>query len=505
MMPLKVSGAVVRGWLMAAAIAAAMPAAAFAQDEKSKAPPVPPAAPLMELQTAFEKLADKVGPSVVVISTLKRVGAGGTEGGLLDRIPDDEYERLFGKRKPRIPDDLKERPVSSAGSGVIIDTAGLILTNQHVVEDSIEIEVGTYNRRRFPAKVVAVDPRSDLAVIRVKGDLKGLPAAVLGDASRVKVGHWAIALGNPFGLAHDGKASMTVGVVSAIGRFLGGRIGGDDRYYGNLIQTDASINPGNSGGPLLNIAGEVIGINTVISTRSGGSEGVGFAVPINAQTRDIIAHLSKGEEVQYGYLGVMIKTPTEKECEDSGVPVGYGALVDNLEPGGPGDKAGLKRGDVVISFRGERVLDSDHLVRLVGATPVGHKVEMRVMRNKAAVTVTAEITRRKLTAGTSPTIPRRSDMEDWRGVFVREINAADRIRLKIPLTRSGLIIDHIRPNSPGAKAANERNRLAAGDLIAEVDGKKVTTLSEFRAAIRTAKGAVDLLIEGKPPIPVAEE
>jgi Do/DeqQ family serine protease len=493
----------VRGLLTVMTVGAALACGLYARAQDAKVPPV---APLVELQTAFEKLADKVGPSVVVISTLKRVGLSNGGGGLLDRIPEDEYERLFGKRRPRIPEDLRERPVSSAGSGVIIDSSGLILTNQHVVEDAMEIEVGTHNRRRFQAKVVGTDPRSDLAVIKVvKGDLKGLPAAALGDASKVKVGHWAVALGNPFGLAHDGRASMTVGVVSAIGRFLGSRVGGEDRYYGNLIQTDASINPGNSGGPLLNIYGEVIGINTVISTRSGGSEGVGFAIPINSQTREIIAHLAKGEEVQYGYLGVMIKTPTEKECEDAGVPIGYGALVDFLEPGGPGDKAGLKRGDVVVTFQGERVLDSDHLVRLVGATPVGRKVDMVVMRNKARTTVTAEIVRRRLTGAGGGPAPLRGDVEDWRGVVVREITAQDRIRLRIPIGRSGVLIDHIRPNSAGARAAGERARLAAGDVIGELDGKKVRSLAEFRAAIKTARGAVDVLVEGKPPISVAEE
>ena len=171
-------------------------------------------------------------------------------------------------------------------------------------------------------------------------------------------------MGNPFGISHDGKPSLTVGVVSALGRYLGGQAGGDDRYYGNLIQTDASINPGNSGGPLLNIFGEVVGINSVISTRSGGSEGVGFAIPIDAHTRDIIAALSRGEKVEYGFLGARLGSPTDQECEAGGVTPGFGALIAFCEPGGPADRAGLRQGDIVVTFRGQQVMDMDQMVRL---------------------------------------------------------------------------------------------------------------------------------------------
>lgn len=487
------------------AVAAALLAAAVSAQESKPEPKLnanlPAAAPLIELQTGFEKLADKVGPAVVTIATKKRVGSAGGEQAFLDKIPDEEYERLFGRKKPKAGEEGKDRFANSAGSGVIISADGLILTNQHVVEDAVEIEVATAARRRYAAKIVGVDNRSDLAVIRV--DAKALPAAALGDAGKVRVGHWAVAMGNPFGISHDGKASLTVGVVSAVGRYLGGRAGGEDRYYGNLIQTDASINPGNSGGPLLNVYGEVIGINTVISTRSGGSEGVGFAIPIDAHTRGIVAALSRGEEVEYGFLGVSIQTPTEKECEESGVAPGYGALIAFCEPGGPGDKAGLRRGDIVVSFRGERVLDKDQLVRLVGATPVGHKTEVVLHRNKVEMTINVEVAKRKLATVTGV----RPEPDDWRGLSVRDITPADRTKLKLPATMTGVIIERIRPNSAAAHASAEgdKAKLAAGDVIVKIDQTAINNLADFRNAVKAAKGTASLMVTGKPPIPLTEE
>ena len=449
-----------------------------------------PAAPLLDLQTGFEKLADKVGPSVVTISTMKRVAAPGPEV-----VPGRKGRKEDGDAPPR------ERMAASAGSGVIISADGLVLTNQHVVEDAVEIEVATPARRRYPARVVGVDPRSDLAVLKIDG--KDLPAAALGDASKVRVGHWAVAMGNPFGIAHDGKASLSVGVVSALGRFLGGRPGGDDRYYGNLIQTDASINPGNSGGPLLNVHGEVIGINTVISTRSGGSEGVGFAVPINEQTRGIIATLSRGEEVAYGYLGVQIKTPDEKECRAAGVEIGYGALVDECVPGGPGDKAGLRPGDVVVSYRGERILDSDHLVRLVGATPVGQKAEVVLHRGGKPVTLSIETTKRPTSLASGGG---RLELEEWRGLAVREMTPLDRRRLQLPRGTAGVIVERIKPASPaaGAKPVSGDKTLGFGDLITRIGDTPIKNVSDFREAVRAAKGSVILGVEGKGEIAITE-
>jgi serine protease Do len=487
---------------------AAWSAGALAQDPARLNGNLPPGKPLIDLQDGFETLGEKVGPSVVVISTMKRVGGGPEDPSVTDKLPDSEYERLFGRKKPKsAPKGDDEEGggrrggiAQSAGSGVIISSDGYILTNHHVVEDANEIEVSMSNRRRYMARVVGSDQRSDLAVIKVEAS--GLPAARLGDAEKLKLGHWAIAMGNPFGIVHDGKASLSVGVISGLGRYLGSGVGGEGRYYGNLVQTDAAVNPGNSGGPLLNVYGEVIGINTVISTRSGGSEGVGFAVPINAQTKELIAALKRGEEIAYGYLGAQVKTPTEKECVDAGTEIGYGAIIGRVEPGAPADKGGLKQGDLVVSFAGQKVLDSDHMVRIVGGTRVGQRAEVIIHRGRDRMVLSVEVAKREMTTARAPA---RVDNEDWRGLVVRDMTLADRARLNLPLGRAGVVIERMRPDSPAARAGSDKGKLSAGDLVTKVGTTPVRNLSDFRNAVKGLKGAAVLFVEGKPAIAVGEE
>lgn len=313
-------------------------------------------ADLEALQAAFEQLADTLRPSVVAIQTVRRALA------------------VDGKSEASRSSEAHVTP--SVGSGVIIRQDGRILTNQHVVEDAEEIRIILHDGTSHPARAVHGDPRSDLAVVVIEAE--GLTAARLGDLARVRQGQWAFALGNPFGMAADGAMIMSQGIVSAVGRKL--RLDPtDNRYYGNLIQTTAAINPGNSGGPLVNLYGEVIGIATAISTRSGANEGIGFAVPIESRTKAIIETLLRGETVEYGYLGAVVR-----DTGRSGRSVahnGKGAVVDRIEPGSPADKALLRTEDILLEYDGQTVENADHLVRLVGATPAGRSVLVRYVRN----------------------------------------------------------------------------------------------------------------------------
>ncbi len=312
-------------------------------------------ADLEALQRAFVKLADHVRPSVVAIRTY-RVGN-----------PHDLLSRLV------------KRPYSQ-GSGFILDPDGYIVTNRHVVSGADTITVVLHTGASHEAQLVEADRRLDLAVLKIEA--KNLPAVRFGDVSKLRVNQWAFACGNPFGLANDdGRPSITFGVISALGRQMTRRLVGNSEveYYGNMIETSAPINPGCSGGALFNLHGEVIGVVTAIETSSGVSEGHGFAIPTDRNVRRILDLLKKGEEVRYGFLGVSVadvEEPVSKLVVHTRVYRGAEVAAVNVA-GGPADRAGLKTGDVIIEYDGKPVENADHLVRLVGFTPVGTKVASR--------------------------------------------------------------------------------------------------------------------------------
>ncbi|MCH8253010.1 MAG: trypsin-like peptidase domain-containing protein [Planctomycetes bacterium] len=321
---------------------------------------------LKALETAFVALADKVSPSVVAIRTYHdiRVRRGG---------------------RGRTPMIVKE-PVSH-GSGLIIGADGYILTNYHLLDDANSLSITLFNGERYDGTVVKADRRSDLVVLKI--DATGLKPVRWGTYEDVRVNQWCFAAGNPFGLAtFDGRASVTYGVVSGLGRQLSDRIEIppgeiDIRYYGNLLETSATINPGSSGGPLFNIDGRVIGIVTAIETSSGVNEGHGFAIPITKNIRRIVDQLRNGKEVRYGFIGVQAvdiwSLPPERS---TAVRRNRGALIDSLvDPQSPAARAGLQPLDIVIEFDGVPVRNSDHLVRLVGFTPVGTKAEIKYLRD----------------------------------------------------------------------------------------------------------------------------
>lgn len=316
-------------------------------------------ADLQALERAFVDLAEKVRPSVVAVRTYRT-----------------HNREARGAQAILLPD--------SQGSGFIIDSDGYVVTNRHVLIGADVISVILHDGVKYDAELIQADPRGDLAVLKIEA--KNLRVAPLGDISGVRVNQWVFACGNPFGLGNsDGRTSVTYGVISALGRRMTSRLVGDSNieYYGNMIETSATINPGNSGGALFNLDGEVIGVVTAIETTSGVSEGHGFAIPIDANARKILDMLKAGETVRYGFLGVKVQDAGARRSSlVAKVRTWHGAELDEIIlEDGPAARAGLRAGDIVIEYDGHAVEDSDHLVRLVGFTPVGTTVDVVYLRD----------------------------------------------------------------------------------------------------------------------------
>ena len=433
------------------------------------------------LQRTLAAVADEVRPSVVSIRA--------------DRRPDDRGDAS----SPAMPDDqvhqpFRDRVIPAVGSGVIISEDGLILTNEHVIHgaDLDAIECVLSNDQRYAVQGVTTDPRSDLAVLRI--DARNLRPAPLGDADTVRQGHFAIVMGNPFGSASQGQGrpAMSFGIVSGLGRDLTRKLG-RDRYYGNLLQTDARINPGNSGGPLLNIQGEVIGIITAISSRSGGSEGVGYAITVDERTKRIITQLGRGEEVEYGYLGIGLREATDRDRKRAGGPQRGGALIETVHPGTPAADARLRSGDVIAAFDCEPVESVDKLIRLVGAARVGVAVEVTVHRNKRKMTVMVTLARRKNGAqGINLEVPFR-----YRGMTLENPTAKVRDRFKLPEQMIGAVVTAVDSDGAAAKAGIE-----AGQVIVRVSGEAVKGVRRVRRMAADLEGPVRLVIDAEPPLEV---
>jgi Do/DeqQ family serine protease len=345
--------------------------------ERSGAPPrpAPGATPAESLQAGFVGVAEHVRPAVVNLGTIQKARsrrAPGPQPGRDDPFFQDFFKQFFGPEGPGGSEF--RRP--GLGSGVIFDKRGLVLTNFHVVKGADEITVKLSDKREYRGQILGTDPKTDLAVIRFQPDHE-LTIATLGNSEALKVGEWAIAIGNPFGL----DQTVTVGVISATGRSDVGVA-----TYENFIQTDASINPGNSGGPLLNLKGEVIGINTAIFSQSGGSIGIGFAIPINMVKRVVDQLVDKGKVVR-GWLGVSLQ-PLSPELADSlGVTGKQGALVASTIPGGPAAAAGLLQNDVILAYDKMPVDDYHHFQRMTAETKAGTKIVLQILRKKLKIDV----------------------------------------------------------------------------------------------------------------------
>jgi len=407
---------------------------------------------------SFAELVKEARPSVVNISTVKVIKGGGEREPLTPFGPQDPFRDFFDRFfKDQMPKEFKQQ---SLGTGFIIDKDGFILTNNHVVEKTDEIKVRLSDDTEYLAQIIGRDPKTDLALIKIEPD-NSLHPLPMGDSDKLEVGEWVIAIGNPFGLGN----TVTAGIVSAKYRQIG--MG----TYENFIQTDASINPGNSGGPLLNIKGEVIGINTAIFSRTGGSVGIGFAIPVN-MAKELLPQLKKGKVVR-GWLGVMIQTITPELKDKLDLKDEKGALVADVTSGGPADKAGIKRGDVIVTFDGKEIKEMKDLPYIVGSTPVGKEVTVEVIRKGRIERIEVKIGELEGEKEAQVEVAEGPKL----GLTVHELTPE--LARGYGLTEtSGLVAVDVEGNSPASEAG-----IRPGDLIVEIDQVPVRDLDRFNTII----------------------
>ncbi|MFZ0245981.1 DegQ family serine endoprotease [Candidatus Binatus sp.] len=423
----------------------------------------------------FVELAARLSPAVVNISTEEPDEP--AEGG--EPSPEDSPHGPLAPPQAHPFEEFGGSPHSKAlGSGFIITKDGYILTNEHVVENPGTVTVTTQDGHNYVAKIVGHDEKSDIALLKI--DAKhDLAVAPLGNSDDLKVGEWVMAIGNPFGFDH----SVTAGIVSAKGRFIPGN-------YEDFIQTDASINPGNSGGPLIDLRGDVVGVNCAIYTRTGISMGIGFAVPIELVKEELPQLKSSGKVVR-GWLGVYIQKVTPELAESLGLADSRGALVAKVLDGGPAKAAGVKRGDVIVAFDNQPVSDSRELPLLVGRTDLGHKGILKVIRDKQTIDLPVTITQSRepeIVAAEKPEKPDLGAVSPF-GLHVKDLSTdlAKELGLDTP---GGVVISSVQPGSRADEAG-----LRARDVILEVNRAAIKNVDSYQNALKTsAKGKIVLLL-----------
>jgi serine protease Do len=410
---------------------------------------------LTKLSNALDEVADAARPAVVNISTTSTVTVEGTPTGDLS---DDPFFKHFFGDQPGQPGQKRKYRSSALGSGVIVSENGYILTNNHLVTGAEEIKVILYDKREFKGKIIGTDPRTDLAVIKINA--KGLPTLNVGESGNLKTGDIVLAIGNPFGL----NQTITMGIVSAVGR---SNIGLAD--FENFIQTDAAINPGNSGGALVNSRGELVGINTAIFSTSGGYMGIGFAIPSDMAKTVMDSIIEHGKVIR-AYMGVSVQNITPELAKTLGITgTTAGALISDVEGGGPADKAGLKRGDVVVSFAGKTVSDAATLRNLATATPPGAVVDVKIIRNGKEKILSVTLIEYK-----ENTIARKAEYNNaLKGVMVADITSSIRNNLSLPDNLRGVIVSSVSSDSPA------QGLLQPSDIIQEVNRKPAHTVRDF--------------------------
>lgn len=409
-------------------------------------------------------LVEQYGAAVVNVSTTKMVKRGGPQG-IPFMLPGDEQMQEFFRRffpngpggQPGAP--MQEVPTRGEGSGFIVSSDGYILTNAHVVSGADEVVVKLIDKRKFTAKVIGADARTDVAVLKITSP-RSLPIAKLGDPAKLRVGEAVAAIGSPFGFEN----SVTAGIVSAKGRSL------PTESYVPFIQTDVPINPGNSGGPLFNMRGEVVGINSQIYSRSGGYQGVSFAIPIDV-AMEVLNQLKTGGKISRGWLGVIIQEVTADLAESFGLDRPRGALVAQVTEGGPAEKSGLQPSDVILKFGGKPVEDSSDLPRMVGMTKPGVKVPVQVWRKGAAREIT--VTLGELPADDAQAAGKGGKAYTRGGVVLSELSADQRRELKL---NHGLLVEETTGDAA-------RAGIRTGDVILAVNNTPMRTVEDFRRVI----------------------
>jgi serine protease Do len=428
----------------------------------------------------FTELVEQVGPAVVNIRTIERgrngaAGSGGQDEQML------EFFRRFGIPLPpnaprgQRPDRGEEETPRGVGSGFIVSADGFVMTNAHVVEGADEVIVTLTDKREFKARIIGSDRRTDVAVVKIEA--AGLPAVKLGDASRVRVGEWVMAIGSPFGLEN----TVTAGIVSAKQR--------DTGDYLPFIQTDVAINPGNSGGPLINMRGEVIGINSQIYSRSGGFQGISFAIPIDEAVR-VADQLRSTGRVTRGRIGVQIDQVNKEVAEAIGLGRPQGALVRGVESGAPADKAGIEAGDIILKFDGKLIEKSSDLPRMVGNTKPGSRAIVTVFRRgsqrELSVTVAELEPERSSRRAQAPESRAPSGTQvQTLGLTVAELTDAIKRELKV---RGGVRVE-------SAEGAGARAGLREGDVIVAVGNVDVNSVKEFEQAIARADKSKPIVVQ----------
>jgi serine protease Do len=439
----------------------------------------PVAVPAVTGLPDFTDLVDKVGPAVVNIRTTERVRL--DQGG-----PDDEMQeflrRFFGgqavprgRRGAPGAQPQEERVQRGVGSGFIISDDGFVLTNAHVVEGADEVVVTLTDRREFKAKVLGSDTRSDVALLKVEA--RNLPSVRIGDSSKIRVGEWVIAIGSPFNLEN----TVTAGIISAKAR--------DTGEYLPLIQSDVAVNPGNSGGPLINMRGEVIGINSQIATLSGAFNGISFAVPIDEVMR-VADQIRKTGKVTRGRLGVQISEVTTDVAESLGLGRARGAEVAMVEPGGPADKAGVKVGDIILKFNGKDIDRSSDLPRLVGGSAIGSRATVTVWRRGSQIDLPVTIVElqeeKSATEKATPKKPAPDQAPNALGLHVSDLSAAQKRELK---TEAGVLVEFAEGRAASAG-------IRQGDVILQMNNVEITSAGQFNGLVAKldAKKPVALLV-----------
>lgn len=421
---------------------------------------------LSKIGQAQAEIVDAVRPTVVNISTTRTVKFQGGSNPLYD---DPFFRRFFGEQF-RAP---KERKTASLGSGVIVDSDGYILTANHVIQGAEEIKVTLSDKREFKGKIVGTDSMTDIGVIRI--DANDLPAIKMGDSNKLRVGEMVLAIGSPYGLSQ----TVTMGIVSAVGR---ANVGIAD--YEDFIQTDAAINPGNSGGALVNVKGELIGINTAIFSTSGGYQGIGFAVPTSMAKAVMDSLISKGKVIR-GWLGVSIQNLTPELARQFDIKDEKGVLVGDVVEGGPAEKAGLQRGDVIVEFEGKKIEDPNQLRNAVANTEPGKEAKLKIIRDKKTIEKTITIS--ELPSDMQK--PSKGEYENLlKGVSVQEITPDLYDKLNIPKKLKGVIINDIDADSPAAGV------LMQGDVIQEINKQKVANVRDYENVVSRIKTEKDILL-----------
>jgi serine protease Do len=443
------------------------------------------------LNAGFASVAKAVTPAVVTVQTSSRVRRQqyhifGEPFWPFDMDPfrdffrrgtpdddDSQTPRRQTPRQPQSPENRGRLAPSGIGSGVIVSPDGYILTNNHVVDGAEKVEVALNDRRNFTARVVGADPPSDIAVLKIDGG--GFPTIPLGDSNKVEVGDIALAVGNPLGVGQ----TITMGIISAKGRSTRGSFGSGS--YEDFLQTDAAINRGNSGGALVNLKGELIGIPSQILSQTGANIGIGFAIP-TAMARNVMDQLIKNGKVRRGKLGVAIGDLTQDLASQFNFKGTQGALVQDAEPGQPAERAGVKAGDIITEFQGQRVEDSSRLRNLVAQSPPGSTVRFKVWRDGAERELTATLSEMdpKAVAAGARGVPGPTSSA-LSGVSVESLTSETARRLNLPPGARGVVVTDVDPDSGAADAGLQR-----GDVIEEVNRQPVTNASEFEAALQKA-------------------